>query len=101
MSAPDRTGYHFLLHRPSAAARREAANRLREPGARTDDNVTRTGRSWDLDNEGYDDFERGHTDTFDLDPQSPRHERRGLSRRELRTRRGRRSARPTGSSRPR
>jgi hypothetical protein len=38
--------------------------------AGTDDDVTVTlaGRSWDLDNPGHDDFERGHTDTFDLDP---------------------------------
>lgn len=36
----------------------------------TDDDVTLylAGRSWDLDNEGHDDFERGNTDTFDLDP---------------------------------
>jgi hypothetical protein len=40
--------------------------------AGTDDDVTLTlaGRSWDLDNEGHDDFERGHTDTFDLDPRT-------------------------------
>lgn len=38
--------------------------------AGTDDDVTVTiaGRSWDLDNPGHDDFERGHTDTFHLDP---------------------------------
>ena len=38
--------------------------------AGTDDNVTfyMGGRSWKLDNEGHDDFERGHTDTFNLDP---------------------------------
>jgi hypothetical protein len=38
--------------------------------AGTDDDVTLTlaGRSWDLDNSGHNDFERGHTDTFDLDP---------------------------------
>lgn len=38
--------------------------------AGTDDDVTLTlaGRSWDLDNDGHDDFERGNTDTFDLDP---------------------------------
>ena len=38
--------------------------------AGTDDDVTLylAGRSWDLDNEGHDDFERGHTDTFNLDP---------------------------------
>ena len=28
----------------------------------------RPGRSWDLDNENHDDFERGDTDSFDLDP---------------------------------
>ncbi|MCB0016916.1 MAG: hypothetical protein KDE09_03945 [Anaerolineales bacterium] len=38
--------------------------------AGTDDDVRLYlgGRSWNLDNEGHDDFERGHTDTFDLDP---------------------------------
>jgi hypothetical protein len=38
--------------------------------AGTDDDVTITlaGRSWNLDNQNHDDFERGHTDTFDLDP---------------------------------
>jgi hypothetical protein len=38
--------------------------------AGTDDDVTVTlaGRSWNLDNENHDDFERGHTDTFNLDP---------------------------------
>lgn len=38
--------------------------------AGTDDDVTLTlaGHSWDLDNESHDDFERGHTDTFHLDP---------------------------------
>jgi len=38
--------------------------------AGTDDDVTLTlaGRNWNLDNEGHDDFERGHTDTFQLDP---------------------------------
>jgi hypothetical protein len=40
--------------------------------AGTDDDITLTlaGRDWDLDNEGHDDFERGNTDTFDLDPGS-------------------------------
>jgi len=38
--------------------------------AGTDDDVTLTlaGRNWDLDNQDRDDFERGNTDTFDLDP---------------------------------
>lgn len=38
--------------------------------AGTDDSVTlfMGGRSWDLDNAGHNDFERGNTDTFDLDP---------------------------------
>jgi len=38
--------------------------------AGTDDDVTLTlaGRSWNLDNPDRDDFERGRTDTFDLDP---------------------------------
>ena len=38
--------------------------------AGTDDDVTLTlaARDWDLDNDNHDDFERGHTDTFDLDP---------------------------------
>jgi len=38
--------------------------------AGTDDNVTlfMGGRSWNLDNEGHNDFEQGNTDTFDLDP---------------------------------
>jgi len=38
--------------------------------AGTDDDVklTLAGRTWDLDNEGHDDFERGSTDTFTLDP---------------------------------
>ncbi len=38
--------------------------------AGTDDDVTLTieGRDWNLDNSGHDDFERSHTDTFDLDP---------------------------------
>jgi PLAT/LH2 domain-containing protein len=38
--------------------------------AGTDDDVTITlaGRSWDLDNEDHDDFERGDTNTFVLDP---------------------------------
>ncbi len=38
--------------------------------AGTDDDVTLTlaGRNWNLDNEGHDDFERGNTDIFDLDP---------------------------------
>src|SRR5215211_2404123 len=38
--------------------------------AGTDDDVTLTlaGRNWNLDNEGRDDFERGHTHTFPLDP---------------------------------
>jgi len=30
--------------------------------------LTLAGRTWDLDNEGHDDFERGSTDTFTLDP---------------------------------
>lgn len=38
--------------------------------AGTDDDVSiyLGGRHWHLDNPGHDDFERGHTDTFDLDP---------------------------------
>ncbi len=38
--------------------------------AGTDDDVTlyAGGRSWNLDNDGHNDFERGNTDTFDLDP---------------------------------
>lgn len=38
--------------------------------AGTDDDVTfyMGGRSWNLDNPGHDDFERNHTDVFDLDP---------------------------------
>jgi hypothetical protein len=38
--------------------------------AGTDDDVTLTlaGRSWDLDNEDHDDFERGDTNSFVLDP---------------------------------
>ena len=38
--------------------------------AGTDDDVTfyTGGKSWNLDNSGHDDFERGNTDTFDLDP---------------------------------
>jgi hypothetical protein len=38
--------------------------------AGTDDDVTVRlgGRTWNLDNPGRDDFERGNTDTFDLDP---------------------------------
>lgn len=38
--------------------------------AGTDDDVSLTleGRVWDLDNPDHDDFERGHTDTFTLDP---------------------------------
>lgn len=38
--------------------------------AGTDDNVKiyLGGRSWNLDNTGRDDFERGRTDTFELDP---------------------------------
>jgi len=38
--------------------------------AGTDDDVTiyLGGRHWNLDNPNHDDFERGHTDTFDLDP---------------------------------
>ncbi len=52
-------------------------NRLRvkvttadEAFAGTDDSVTieMGGQSWDLDNFWRNDFERGHTDTFDLDP---------------------------------
>ena len=37
--------------------------------AGTDDDVTLTlaGRNWNLDKEGHDDFERGDTDTFQLD----------------------------------
>jgi hypothetical protein len=40
--------------------------------AGTDDTVTVTlaGRSWNLDNENHDDFERGATNTFVLDPQT-------------------------------
>jgi hypothetical protein len=40
--------------------------------AGTDDDVTVTlaGRSWDLDNENHDDFERGDTNTFVLDPRT-------------------------------
>ncbi len=40
--------------------------------AGTDDDVkiTMGGRSWNLDNPGHNDFERGHTDTFDLDPKT-------------------------------
>ena len=40
--------------------------------AGTDDDVTVTlaGRSWNLDNESHDDFERGDTNTFALDPQT-------------------------------
>jgi PLAT/LH2 domain len=38
--------------------------------AGTDDDVTLTlaGRNWNLDNPWHDDFERGSTDSFDLDP---------------------------------
>lgn len=38
--------------------------------AGTDDDVTlyMGGKSWNLDDPGRDDFERGHTDTFNLDP---------------------------------
>jgi hypothetical protein len=38
--------------------------------AGTDDDVTLylDGTSWDLDNQGHDDFERGNSDTFHLDP---------------------------------
>ena len=38
--------------------------------AGTDDDVTLklAGRSWNLDNRWHNDFERGHTDTFNLDP---------------------------------
>jgi hypothetical protein len=38
--------------------------------AGTDDDVTfyMGGRSWNLDNSGHNDFERGNTDTFNLDP---------------------------------
>lgn len=38
--------------------------------AGTDDDVSITlaGRTWNLDNAWHDDFERGSTDTFDLDP---------------------------------
>jgi hypothetical protein len=38
--------------------------------AGTDDDVRiyLGGRSWNLDNIGHNDFERGNTDTFDLDP---------------------------------
>ncbi|MFH2057690.1 MAG: PLAT/LH2 domain-containing protein [Pseudomonadota bacterium] len=38
--------------------------------AGTDDDVRlyMGGRSWNLDNPSHDDFERGHTDTFHLDP---------------------------------
>lgn len=38
--------------------------------AGTDDDVTITlaGRSWNLDNQNHDDFERGNTDTFNVDP---------------------------------
>lgn len=38
--------------------------------AGTDDDVTATiaARDWDLDNQSHDDFERGHTDSFSLDP---------------------------------
>ena len=38
--------------------------------AGTDDDVTfyMGGGSWNLDNSGHDDFERGNTDRFDLDP---------------------------------
>jgi hypothetical protein len=40
--------------------------------AGTDDTVTLTlaGYSWDLDNPDHDDFERGNTDSFTLDPQT-------------------------------
>lgn len=40
--------------------------------AGTDDDVTLTlaGRNWNLDNEGHDDFERGDTNTFVLDPRT-------------------------------
>jgi PLAT/LH2 domain len=40
--------------------------------AGTDDDVTLTlaGRSWNLDNSWHDDFERGNTDTFELDPRT-------------------------------
>ena len=43
--------------------------------AGTDDDVTLTiaGRSWDLDNENHDDFERSNADTFKLDPGSGLH----------------------------
>jgi hypothetical protein len=43
--------------------------------AGTDDDVTLTlaGRAWNLDNPWHDDFERGNTDGFDLDPGSGLH----------------------------
>ena len=43
--------------------------------AGTDDDVTLTlaGRSWNLDNPDHDDFERGKTDTFKLDPGTALH----------------------------
>lgn len=30
--------------------------------------ITLAGRSWNLDNQNHDDFERGNTDTFNVDP---------------------------------
>ena len=56
---------------------RELVNKLRVKvstadvaWAGTDDDVTLTlaGRDWNLDDPGRDDFERNHTDAFDLDP---------------------------------
>lgn len=39
-------------------------------GSDDDVSITLAGRTWNLDNAWHDDFERGNTDTFDLDPGS-------------------------------
>jgi hypothetical protein len=46
-----------------------------ESWAGTDDDVSITlgGHTWDLDNSGHNDFERGNTDTFELDPKTGLH----------------------------
>ncbi len=66
----DRTWSGCVFDRDYVNTLRVRVTTADEWWAGTDDDVTLTiaGRGFTLDNAWHDDFERGHTDTFDLDP---------------------------------
>lgn len=66
----DRTWVGCVSDRDLVTSLRVLITTADESWAGTDDDVTLTlaGQSWNLDNSSHDDFERGRTDSFDLDP---------------------------------